>query len=45
MGLTWQDYKGQVVEFLETESREEYGSKNAWNSLQNLVLSYLDSNA
>jgi hypothetical protein len=45
MGLTWQEYEGQVVEFLETESREEYGSKNAWNSLQNLVLSHLESDA
>jgi hypothetical protein len=45
MGLTWQEYEGQVVEFLETESREEYGSKNAWDSLQNLVLSQLEANA
>ena len=45
MGLTWQEYEGQVVEFLETESQEEYGSENAWNSLQNLVLSQLESNA
>ncbi|MCH8218759.1 MAG: nucleotidyl transferase AbiEii/AbiGii toxin family protein [Planctomycetes bacterium] len=45
MGLTWQEYEGQVVEFLEMESREEYGSKNAWNSLQNLVLSQLESDA
>jgi hypothetical protein len=45
MGLTWQDYDGQVVEFLGTESREEFGSKNAWNSLQNLVLSQLESDA
>jgi predicted nucleotidyltransferase component of viral defense system len=45
MGLTWQEYEGQVVEFLEAESREEYGNKNAWNSLQNLVLSRLESDA
>jgi hypothetical protein len=45
MGLTWQEYEGQVVEFLETDSREEYGGKNAWNSLQNLVLSRLEADA
>jgi len=45
MGLTWQDYEGQVVEFLDTESREEYGSKSAWDSLQNRVLSELKSDA
>jgi hypothetical protein len=45
MGLTWQEYEGQVVEFLETESREEYGSKSAWNSLQNMVLSRLETDA
>jgi hypothetical protein len=45
MGLTWQEYEGQVVEFLEMESRAEYGSKNAWNLLQNLVLSRLESDA
>jgi len=45
MELTWQEYEGQVVEFLETDSREEYGSKNAWNSLQNLVLRRLEADA
>jgi hypothetical protein len=45
MGLTWQEYEGQVVEFLETESRPDYGSRNAWDSLQNLVLSQLEANA
>ena len=45
MGLTWQEYEGQVVEFLEVESREEYGSKNAWNLLQDLVLSRLECDA
>jgi len=45
MGLTWQEFEGQVVEFLETDSREEYGSKDAWNLLQNLVLSRLEADA
>jgi len=45
MGLTWQEYEGQVVEFLETESRTEYGSKNAWNALQNMVLNRLEADA
>lgn len=45
MGLSWPDYDGQVVEFLEMESREEYGNKGAWDSLQNLVLSRLEVDA
>lgn len=45
MGLTWDDYEGQVVEFLDTGSRDEYGSKNAWESLQTFVLSKLEADA
>jgi predicted nucleotidyltransferase component of viral defense system len=45
MGLTWQEYDGQVVEFLEPESREEYGSEDTWNALQNLVLRHLEAHA
>ncbi len=45
MGLGWQDYEGQVVEFLDTESKAEYGDRRAWNSLQNLVLSQMEANA
>ncbi|NOX52510.1 MAG: nucleotidyl transferase AbiEii/AbiGii toxin family protein [Gammaproteobacteria bacterium] len=45
IGLTWQEYEGQVVEFLELDSRKEYGSKDAWSSLQNLVLSRLETDA
>jgi len=45
MGLTWQEFEGQVVEFLEMDYREEYGSKDAWNLLQNLVLSRLEADA
>lgn len=45
MGLAWDDYQGQVVEFLDTGSRDEYGSKNAWESLQAFVLSKLEADA
>ena len=45
MGLTWQEFEWQVVEFLEMDYREEYGSKDAWNLLQNLVLSRLEADA
>jgi hypothetical protein len=45
MGLSWQDYEGQVVEFLEVDGRGEYGNKGAWDSLQNLVLSRLQADA
>ena len=45
MGLTWDDYQGQVVEFLDTESREEYGTESAWESLQTQVLDTLGAHA
>jgi hypothetical protein len=43
--LTWEDYRGQVVEFLNTESRSEYGSESAWETLQALVLDTLGTHA
>ncbi len=43
--LTWQEYQGQVVEFLETDAQEEYGNEKAWSSLQDLVLSRLEADA
>ena len=45
IGLTWQDYDGQVVEFLDSESRNEYSNKDAWQRLQNQVLTQLEANA
>ena len=45
MGLTWQDYEGQVVEFLEEETRTDYGNKHAWQVLQNEVLSQVEADA
>jgi hypothetical protein len=43
--LTWEDYRGQVVEFLNTENRSEYGSESAWETLQALVLDTLGTHA
>ena len=45
MGLTWEDYRGQVVEFLDAESRAEYGSEPAWEILQAQVLDTLGARA
>jgi hypothetical protein len=45
MGLTWDDYQGQVVEFLDTESRANYGTESAWETLQALVLDTLGTHA
>ena len=45
MGLTWEDYEGQVVEFMDTDSRAEYGDKQAWEALQNQVLGQVEANA
>jgi hypothetical protein len=41
MGLTWEDYQGQVVEFLDSEHRSEYGTHSAWTNIQELVLDTL----
>lgn len=45
LALGWDDYKGQVVEFLDADSREEYGNKSAWQWLRNQVLSELQNHA
>lgn len=45
MSLEWEDYEGQVVEFLDDTSRAEFGNKPAWEMLQNQVLAELESNA
>ena len=45
MSLSWEDYQGQVVEFLDDDSRKEFGDKAAWETIQNQVLSELESDA
>ncbi len=45
VSLGWEDYEGQVVEFLDEDSRDEFGDKSAWEVLQNQVLNELDANA
>lgn len=45
MSLRWEDYEGQVVEFLDPGSREEYGTQAAWNDLQTGVLEALEDHA
>jgi len=45
LGLSWDDYHGQVVEFLDASSRDEFGDKQSWESLQTLVLETLEANA
>ncbi len=42
MSLTYDDYKGQVVEFIETDNREYYDSPGNWNRLQETILELLD---
>lgn len=43
--LTWEDYEGQVVEFLDKESRADYGDKQAWEILQDQVFNQVEANA
>jgi hypothetical protein len=38
MSLSWEDYEGQVVEFLDEDAREEFGDKSAWDSLRYQIL-------
>ncbi len=45
MELSWHDYQGQVLEFLDANSRDEYGDKQSWESLQTLVLETLEADA
>jgi hypothetical protein len=45
MSLTWADYEGQVLEFLDTDRREEYGTRATWESLQLRVLEALQAHA
>jgi hypothetical protein len=40
--LTFDDYAGQVVEFLEDEYRKEYGSRQAWQAMAGEVRKLLD---
>ncbi len=43
--LTWDDYHGQVVEFLATDARAESGTRTAWDALQTSVFDSLQAHA
>lgn len=45
LSLGWEDYAGHVVEFLDEDSRDEFGNKRAWEMIQNQVLSGLEADA
>jgi hypothetical protein len=45
MSLGWEDYEGHVVEFLDKDSRKEFGDKPAWEMMQVQVLNELEANA
>lgn len=42
LSLTFGDFNGQVVEFLDAENRAIYGSVSAWEQLQETILGLLD---
>lgn len=42
MSLTYDDFRGQVVEFIETDNRDYYGSPSTWEQLQEGLLELLD---
>ena len=43
--LRWEDYDGQVVEYLDEDSREEFGDRDGWRSLQTFVFESLEGHA
>jgi hypothetical protein len=43
--LSWEDYEGQVVEFLDPDSRAEFGDQAAWHELQISVFEALEGHA
>ena len=45
MSLDWQDYDGQVVAFLDDDSRESSGTRGAWEAMQLRVLEALQAHA
>ncbi len=42
MSLTYDDFKGHVVEFIDTNNREHYESPSTWEQLQETILELLD---
>jgi len=42
LSLTFDDFNGQVVEFLDADNRAVYGSAPAWEQLQETILGLLD---
>jgi len=42
MSLTFDDYKGHVVEFIDTDNREFYDGLSTWEQLQETILELLD---
>ena len=42
MSLTYDDFKGHVVEFMDTDNREHYESPSTWVQLQETILELLD---
>ncbi len=45
MGLGWEDYDGQVVQYLDGDSRKEFGHRDGWMTLQNIVFEALQDHA
>ncbi|MXY65585.1 MAG: nucleotidyl transferase AbiEii/AbiGii toxin family protein [Gammaproteobacteria bacterium] len=43
--LGWEDYEGQVVEFLDPASRAEFGTRESWNDLHSNVFEALEAHA
>ncbi len=39
--LTFKDFEGQVLEFLDPHDRDEYGSKSVWNEIQKKIDGFL----
>lgn len=42
MGVSYADFKSQIVSYLKPEHQDEYGSRKAWDALQSLVVESLE---
>jgi len=38
LSLSYKDYEGQVIEFLEDDARKQYASASTWDQFQNIAL-------
>lgn len=43
LGLTYENFQGQVLEFIDAENRTEFGSVSSWENIQETVLGLINN--